>query len=205
MNIINLPGEENKDKLAFTIDNFLSKKECDDILIKIEKNNFQKAPIGNNKKNIDLGFRNNSRTFIEDLDFSKKLFNKFKNLEIIPKNMTNNVYKLSSLYKHTLFYKYEKGEYFKEHYDNEKKDGNKKSFFTVLIYLNDDFDGGETTFITYKRNLIKNKIKNEKILTPIIPKKCKLLVFNHNILHEGSLLINGSKIVLRNDIMYEKI
>lgn len=205
MNIINLPGEENKDKLAFTIDNFLSKKECDDILIKIEKNNFQKAPIGNNKKNIDLGFRNNSRTFIEDLDFSKKLFNKFKNLEIIPKNMTNNVYKLSSLYKHTLFYKYDKGEFFKEHYDNEKKDGNKKSFFTVLIYLNDDFDGGETTFITYKRNLIKNKIKNEKILTPIIPKKGKLLVFNHNILHEGSLLINGSKIVLRNDIMYEKI
>lgn len=204
MNIINLPGEENKDKLAFTIDNFLNHKECDDILLKIKKNNFQKAPIGSNKKSIETELRNNSRTFIEDLDFSKKLFNKFKSLEIIPKNMTNNVYKLSGLYKHTLFYKYDKGEFFKEHYDNEKKDGNKKSFFTVLIYLNDDFEGGETTFITYKRNLIKNKIKNEKILTPIIPKKGKLLVFNHNILHEGSLLINGSKIVLRNDIMYEK-
>ena len=192
------------DPYIYTIDNFLTSNECNDILIKIKKNNFQKAPIGSNKKSIETDFRNNSRTFIEDLDFSKKLFNKLKNLKIIPRQMTNNLYKLSGLYKHTLFYKYDKGEYFKEHYDNEKKDGNKKSFFTVLIYLNDDFEGGETTFIHNKRLLIKNKIKNEKILTPIIPKQGKLLVFRHNILHEGSLLINGSKIVLRSDIMYEK-
>ena len=118
--------------------------------------------------------------------------------------MTNGVFKLSGLYKHTLFYKYNEGEYFKEHFDGDRKDLNKKSFFTVLIYLNEDFEGGETTFIHHKRIMKKNKLKEELVLTPIKPKKGQLLVFRHNILHEGSILKSGEKIVLRSDIMYEK-
>ena len=71
--------------------------------------------------------------------------------------MTNNVFKLKGLFKNLLFYKYNIGEYFKEHYDGDKIDGNKKSFFTLLIYLNDDFEGGETNFIHYDRKIIKKK------------------------------------------------
>ena len=132
------------------------------------------------------------------------MWQKFRNVDIIPKTMTNGVFKLSGLYKHIIFYKYNDGEYFKEHYDGERKDGNKKSFFTILIYLNEDFDGGETTFIHHDRKMIKNKLKDNLVLTPIVPKKGQLLVFKHNILHEGSLLKSGEKIILRSDIMYEK-
>ena len=203
--IIDIPGKENEGKLVFTIDNFLNNKECDKILQRIKNKNFQKATIGHNKKTVENETRNNSRTYFEDSKFSQELWKKFKDIDIIPKTMTNGVFKLSGLYKHTLFYKYNQGEYFKEHYDEEKKDGNLKSFYTVLIYLNEQFQGGETTFIYHKRNLIKNKIKEELILTPIKPKKGQLLVFKHNILHEGSLLKSGEKIVLRTDIMYEKI
>ena len=205
INLINLPGEENKNKLAFTIDNFLSFKECDEILKKIQKMEFQKATIGDNKKVLETDIRNNSRTYFEDSKFTVKLWEKFKNIDIIPQTINNNFYKLSGLYKHTLFYKYEKGEYFKEHYDGEKKDLSKKSVFTVLIYLNDDFEGGETTFIYHDRKIVKKKLKDEIILTPVKPKKGQLLVFKHNILHEGSLLKNGTKYILRSDIMYEKL
>jgi Rps23 Pro-64 3,4-dihydroxylase Tpa1-like proline 4-hydroxylase len=204
MNIIDLPGDENKGKIAFTIENFLSEKECNEILELIKFKKFQKATIGDNKKSVETDTRNNSRTFIEDHKFSEKLWNKFKSIEIIPKTMTNGVFKLSGLYKHTLFYKYNEGEYFKEHFDGDRKDLNKKSFFTVLIYLNEDFEGGETTFIHHKRIMKKNKLKEELVLTPIKPKKGQLLVFRHNILHEGSILKSGEKIVLRSDIMYEK-
>ena len=190
--------------MAFTIENFLSEKECNEILTLIKFKKFQKATIGDNKKSVESDTRNNSRTYIEDLNFSKNLWKKFKTIDIIPKTMTNGVFKLSGLYKHTLFYKYNEGEYFKEHFDGDRKDLNKKSFFTVLIYLNEDFEGGETTFIHHKRIMKKNKLKEELVLTPIKPKKGQLLVFRHNILHEGSILKSGEKIVLRSDIMYEK-
>lgn len=204
VNIIKLPGDENNGKLAFTIDKFLSCKECNEILDMIKDKKFQKAPVGDMKKSVDTETRNNSRTFVEDSKFIEKIWQKFKNVDIIPKTMTNGVFKLSGLYKHIIFYKYNDGEYFKEHYDGERKDGNKKSFFTILIYLNEDFDGGETTFIHHDRKMIKNKLKDNLVLTPIVPKKGQLLVFKHNILHEGSLLKSGEKIILRSDIMYEK-
>ena len=58
--IIQLPGEENIDKLVLTIDNFLSDKECDNFLKLINNNDFQKAPIGDKHKSIESETRNNS-------------------------------------------------------------------------------------------------------------------------------------------------
>ena len=202
--IIQLPGDENINKLVFTIDNFLSDKECNNFLKLINNNDFQMAPIGDKNKSIESETRNNSRTFLDDEKIIENLWNKIKIIDLIPKTMTNNVFKLKGLFKNLLFYKYNVGEYFKEHYDGDKIDGNKKSFFTLLIYLNDDFEGGETNFIHYDRKIIKKKLKQDKILTPIIPKKGQLLIFKHNILHEGCIIKSGEKLVLRSDIMYEK-
>ena len=155
--IIKLPGDENINKLVFTIDNFLSDKECNNFLKLINNNDFQKAPIGDKNKSIESETRNNSRTLLDDEKIIENLWNKIKIIDLIPKTMTNNVFKLKGLFKNLLFYKYNVGEYFKEHYDGDKIDGNKKSFFTLLIYLNDDFEGGETNFIHYDRKIIKKK------------------------------------------------
>jgi prolyl 4-hydroxylase len=66
---------------------------------------------------------------------------------------------------------------------------NEKSFYTFLIYLNDDFEGGETEF------------GNLFTVTPI---KGSALVFYHPLRHEGKTLISGLKYVLRTDVMYAK-
>ena len=63
------------------------------------------------------------------------------------------------------------------------------SFFTFLVYLNDDFEGGETEF--------------EDIAT-VQPKTGDALVFYHPYRHEGKTLLSGKKYVLRTDIMFEK-
>jgi len=55
-----------------------------------------------------------------------------------------------------------------------------------MIYLNDDFKGGETKF-------------NDLI---VAPKKGTALIFYHYLEHEGSEVIEGTKYVLRTDIMY---
>ena len=96
--IIQLPGEENIDKLVLTIDNFLSDKECDNFLKLINNNDFQKAPIGDKHKSIESETRNNSRTFLDDKKIIENLWNKIKIIDLIPKTMTNNVFKLEGLF-----------------------------------------------------------------------------------------------------------
>ena len=87
-------------------------------------------------------------------------------------------------------YKYSPGQRFKMHRDGSYiRNEHEKSFYTFLIYLNDDFEGGETEF--------------EGLFT-VAPKKGSALVFHHPLRHEGKTLISGLKYVLRTDIMYTK-
>ncbi|MEM1134219.1 MAG: 2OG-Fe(II) oxygenase [Bacteroidota bacterium] len=60
---------------------------------------------------------------------------------------------------------------------------------TFMIYLNEDFKGGETKFdeITIK------------------PKTGTALCFIHEQKHEGCFVISGVKYVIRTDVMYRKI
>jgi len=75
------------------------------------------------------------------------------------------------------------------------------SRLTFLIYLNDDFDGGHTTF------LIPAKEK-EGILNafPVNPVRGGILVFPHGIcdapLHEGSPVLKRCKYVVRTEVEY---
>ena len=55
-----------------------------------------------------------------------------------------------------------------------------------MIYLNDNFKGGETKF-------------NDLV---VAPKKGSALVFYHYLVHEGTEVIEGIKYVLRTDIMF---
>jgi hypothetical protein len=59
--------------------------------------------------------------------------------------------------------------------------------------LNEGYEGGETTFIN-ERDSTKN--------VPCIPRTGMVLVFEHDILHEGSALRKGRKYAMRTDVMY---
>ena len=58
-----------------------------------------------------------------------------------------------------------------------------------MIYLNDDFTGGETTFDDVS----------------IQPKTGTALCFIHEQKHEGTPVIEGTKYVIRTDVMYRKV
>ena len=58
-----------------------------------------------------------------------------------------------------------------------------------MIYLNEEFEGGETKFDKFS----------------IIPKTGMALVFPHHLLHQGNSVVSGVKYVLRTDVMYERI
>jgi len=85
-------------------------------------------------------------------------------------------------------YKYaEPGDQFTLHADQPYILDDMISFYTVLIYLNDDYEGGEA--------LIGGVEKFK-------PKMGTAIVFPHYILHGAAPLISGTRYTMRTDVMY---
>ena len=131
------------------------------------------------------GVRNNDRYMFKDEQLAHSLWE--RSLPFLVKQA--GVYKTIGLNELMRVYKYSKGQRFKMHRDGSYERNHKEcSFYSFLIYLNDDFEGGNTIFKTGE--VIK-------------PKKGTALVFYHSILHEGKEILNGTKYVLRTDVMYK--
>lgn len=80
--------------------------------------------------------------------------------------------------------------------------GDRWSRLTFLIYLNDDFDGGATTFYTPspKVGVLDSR--------GVRPKTGSVLVFPHgdtngSLVHEGSPVTRGAKYVVRTEVLYK--
>jgi hypothetical protein len=90
------------------------------------------------------------------------------------------------------------GQLFDWHSDGyyERPNG-ERSFFTFMIYLNDDFEGGGTSF---RESGFR---RSEFGQFTVRPKKGMGLLFHHPILHRGDAVAAGRKYVLRSDVMFE--
>lgn len=72
------------------------------------------------------------------------------------------------------------------------RDKLEQSFYSFLVYLNDEFEGGKTIFLTEPEVSIKPEIGMG-------------LLFQHPIIHEGSVGLKGIKYVARTDLMYRAV
>jgi hypothetical protein len=190
----------DSDFICFVIPSLFSKIECEDFLNQDIKNSFQKAI-----SNYPTYYRNNDRLVIDDDDLAKQLFKKVK--PYLPKTieinssiqLENGVWHLSELNNRLRFCKYSSNQYFHRHLDGiHYRDETTQSKLTFMIYLNSatEFKGGRTLFFKTK--------ETEDIWASYIPKQGDLIVFDHNVWHEGELLTEGEKFVLRSDILYTK-
>jgi hypothetical protein len=87
-------------------------------------------------------------------------------------------------------------------YDSSPANARQSSLFTFLIYLNDDFKGGETTFFIPS---VKDGVINAYPVKPIMG---SVAVFPHGeaqgaLLHEGTGVVEGAKYVIRTDVEYD--
>ncbi|MCA6067166.1 2OG-Fe(II) oxygenase [Chryseobacterium sp. RG1] len=171
----------------FIIENFLTAEECSEYIKKAEQETFEEAKINMHGRQVmSKGIRNNERLMIFDENMAEDLFQRAKDL--LPEEA--GIYNLSGFNEMFRVYKYLPGQLFRMHRDGSYvRNEDEVSFYTFLIYLNDDFEGGETEF--------------ENLFT-ITPKKGSALVFYHPLRHEGKTLISGLKYVLRTDVMYSK-
>lgn len=169
----------------FIVDNFLSAKECSNYIEKAELQNFEEAKInmqGNQVMNKMI--RNNDRLLFFDDNLANDLWLKLK--AFVPSLIGSSVaIGLNEMFR---IYRYETGQRFKMHRDGSyERNDSEFSILSFLVYLNDDFKGGETEF---------------RKITTVTPKTGTALVFHHPVRHEGKEISSGTKYVLRTDVMY---
>jgi predicted 2-oxoglutarate/Fe(II)-dependent dioxygenase YbiX len=176
---------ENHNLLAFTLDNVLNAAECEDLL----KATVFRGRFRGGGRNFD---RNNQRCIIDSKERAGFIWERIKNY--IPETWKSHP--VVGLNERLRFLKYSPGEYFAPHFDGsyERPDGKEISFITIQLYLNEGFKGGNTTFMSSKDGTSKN--------LGVVPKIGRILVFQHDILHEGSMLLRGTKYTMRTDVMY---
>ncbi|XP_060068307.1 uncharacterized protein LOC132548457 [Ylistrum balloti] len=178
-------------RLAFMLYNVFSKEECEAFIKHTKKIGYDEALVnvgyGRQEKMTDV--RNNKRCIWDTFDESGRIFDRIK--AYIPPVWNHR--KVLGLNERLRILHYEPGQYFKPHFDGEyRRTNGERSYITIQVYLNEGFKGGETTFMDGP----------DEDLCPVVPKLGSVLVFQHNILHEGSTLIAGEKYTIRTDVMY---
>ncbi|KAJ3299634.1 hypothetical protein HDU76_006256 [Blyttiomyces sp. JEL0837] len=98
----------------------------------------------------------------------------------------------------------------RSHYDPETKEytfdasnNTTWSRLTFLIYLNEGFEGGQTTYFVPGRDVGVVESRS------VVPRAGCCMVFPHgscrgNLLHEGSGVLKGAKYVIRTEVLYKK-
>lgn len=185
---------------CFVIPSLFNKDECEQFLSGDIKTSFQKAI-----SNYPTYYRNNDRLVIDDTDLSKLLFEKVRPYlpEVIETNSNiqseNGTWHLKELNDRLRFCKYSANQYFHRHLDGiHYRSEHIQSKLTFMIYLNSagEFEGGRTLFYKTK--------ETSEVWASYIPQQGDLIVFDHNVWHEGEVLTSGEKFVLRSDILYAK-
>jgi len=70
-----------------------------------------------------------------------------------------------------------------------RPDEHRITLFTVLVYFNDDFVGGETRF-------------QEQLERVVVPRRGSVAIFQHKVRHEGCAVASGTKYAMRSDVIY---
>jgi len=191
---------------GFTVDNFLTQEECL-YYIKVS----QDKGYVNIDKEFPKEYRNNQRYMGKNQDLSKLLWDRLENIlkvtdleNIRPYGFDQKgIWIPVGLDDCYTFGKYLPGGRFKPHYDATfAENPDKRSIYTLQIYLNDNYEGGKTNFFHPENPLEVTKHKLDK---SVEPKTGRALIFNHDTLHEGAEVLSGEKYIMRVDMMFLRI
>lgn len=181
------------DKFLCIIDDLLSPDECKNLIHRC--NTLEKDDNGN----IPWHRPNTGGTYMRAITIDQKmadeLFRRIKHL--LPESYNGN--KLMYLNSHFRFSRYNKGGQFPMHCDGTNYDKDRyeefgcatTSVFTLNIFLNDDFEGGHTTFYN---DDFSPRYDAE-------PKAGRAALFYGNQIHCGTKVLSPYKYLLRTDVM----
>ncbi|KAH8173773.1 2OG-Fe(II) oxygenase superfamily protein [Sarocladium implicatum] len=193
--------------------NLLSPEECQAIIAAGETVNFvPDAPL---REDGDISILAHNFYWVVDQEFHDLLWSRIKSC--VPKEVEGRPAR--GLNRRFRVYRYVPGAEYRAHidgawppsgilegdkyvYDDSPPGKKQSSLFTFLIYLNDDFEGGETTFfLPAAREGTLNAY-------PVKPVMGAVAMFPHGetrgaLLHEGTGVRKGAKYIIRTDVEYD--
>jgi predicted 2-oxoglutarate/Fe(II)-dependent dioxygenase YbiX len=176
-----------------TVDGFATTEECARFIAEAESAGFDEAPVNTIfgpvvRKDV----RNNTRLIRDDPALAEILWERAK--PFVPEVLAGH--RAVGVNERFRFYRYDPGQAFRWHRDGYfERESGERSRLTFMIYLNDDFEGGETEF---------NGVDTPTGEAKIRPAPGKALFFVHRVLHQGAEVRSGRKYVLRSDVMYSR-
>lgn len=166
--------------LLWTIDDVYTAHKCASMVEQIER--WAPRIATNNPM-----YRDQDRVIRDDVEFASDLFERLRSN--LPETMGG--LRLVGLNERLRFYRYRSGQRFEPHTDHWYQPSDTRiSLLTVLIYFNDDFEGGATRFMEHVEELV-------------VPRPGLAAIFQRKIRHEGCEVDGGRKYALRTDAMYE--
>lgn len=174
-------------KEIYTIAGAFTPQECDAWIAKSESLGYEAATINSEWGPQEIpDVRNNARVIVDDEEFANELWQRIaSDVPDVLKGWT-----ALRLNERLRYYRYDVGQKFNWHADGcVRLENGLKSMLTFMVYLNDDFIGGETLFQHGVR---------------IQPQKGLALLFCHWQKHMGNEVRKGRKYVLRSDVMYRR-
>lgn len=164
------------------VDGFLSAARCAELIAWSEAQGYEEARLADGSRKEDV--RNNDRLILDDPELAQRWFERVR--KAIPKDRDSYSVGLNERFR---FYRYRPGQRFRHHTDGSfVRENGDFSRFTLLVYLNEDFEGGHTRFTR----------------THIAPSTGRALLFLHRIEHAGEAVTDGVKFVLRTDVMFRR-
>lgn len=197
------------------IKDVLSVSECSSIIAAAQTVGFTPdAPIMNSREDSSVLAHN--FYWVVDAPFAAKLWQRVK--PYVPEQVDGKL--VRGLNRRFRVYRYVPGAEYRCHidgawppsgidptndtyiYDSSPPTARQSSLYTFLIYLNDEFEAGETTFFMPS---IHNGVMNAY---PVKPVMGAVAVFPHGegkgaLLHEGSGVRTGAKYIVRTDVLYD--
>jgi len=190
---IELPFAHSKNKWCVLIPGVLSKTECDEMIAMSEEQGYEDAlvNIGYGRQQKLLDFRNCKRMMIDNKEMVDCLWRRLH--RFIPTYFRK--FKKIAFNERLRFLRYNKQEFFAPHFDGRYTRPNGEfSQITMLLYLNADFKGATTNFLDSDDDTY-----HAPKITPGM-----VIMFQHDIYHEGAMLEYGTKYIVRTDVMFSK-
>jgi prolyl 4-hydroxylase len=173
--------------LVWTVDAALPAELCAAYARRIHDPGVEVAPIvgAHGGPEVDLAVRNNTRVMWDDALEADSLLGRVA--EHVPEELSGM--RRCGANPRLRVYRYGPGERHGVHWDTVVElDHGVRSLLTLVFYLNDGFEGGDTEFPELGRR--------------IRARAGRALLFQHRVLHQAMEVTAGEKLVLRTDVLY---
>lgn len=216
-------GGGKPENRAWAVEGLMSAKECAQIVAKCDAGGFGELSHVS-AAGYSRSYRDNWRIMFDDEALAATLFQRLQ-AAVGPEALTlaltreggcaeafghhvEGDWKATGLNSRFRLCKYDEGGKFEPHCDGMyQASPDNRSFLTVMVYLNDAFEGGETTFIgsfgCNKRSDQKGSFLEQVQALRLAP-GAALVFTQQTLLHSGAKVTSGFKYILRSDVMFTR-